>query len=127
MSGVEEVREVMEVLLSGPQILDKCPVSEPYYSSCWLPIENRIIRKVDYTKTVPSNRNKSILVRMMETKLGRVIDWLRDSGMKVNESKTVLCLFRRGDTTPITLSLYGKSIKSNKLINVLGVIFDSKM
>ena len=55
------------------------------------------------------------------------MDWLKDSGMKVNESKTDLCLFHRGDSTPITLNLYGKMIKSNKSINVLGVIFDSKL
>ena len=28
------------------------------------------------------------------------MDWLRDSGMKVNESKADLCLFHRGDSTP---------------------------
>ena len=33
----------------------------------------------------------------------------------------------RGDSTPITLNLYGKMIKSNKSMNVLGVIFDSKL
>ena len=54
----------MEVLLSGTQTLDKCPVSEPYYSSCWLPIENRTIWKLDYIKTVPLNRNKLILVAL---------------------------------------------------------------
>ena len=73
------------------------------------------------------NRSKPELIRMMEIKLGRIMDWLKDSGMKVNESKTDLCLFHRGDTTPITLSLYGKQICSNKTINVLGVIFDTKL
>ena len=33
----------------------------------------------------------------------------------------------RGDSTPITRNLYGKMIKSNKSMNVLGVIFDSKL
>ena len=55
------------------------------------------------------------------------MDWLKDSGMKVNESKTDLCLFHRGDMTPTTLSLYGKSFILNKTINILGVIFDSRM
>ena len=55
------------------------------------------------------------------------MDWLKDSGMKVNESKTDLCLFHRGDTTPISINLYGKMISSNKTMNVLGVIFDSKL
>ena len=64
---------------------------------------------------------------MMENKLGRIMDWLKKSGMKVNESKTDLCLFYRGDITPITVILYGQTIKSNKSINILGVIFDSKL
>ena len=63
----------------------------------------------------------------MELKLTHIMDWLKDSGMKVNESKTDLCLFHRGDSTPITLNLYGKPIKSNKTIKVLGVIFDLKL
>ena len=40
---------------------------------------------------------------------------------------TDLCLFYKGDSTPISLNLYGKTIVSNKTMNVLGVIFDSKM
>ena len=47
--------------------------------------------------------------------------------MKVNESLTNLCLFHKGDLTPITLNLYGKTIVSNRTINALGVIFDSKL
>ena len=46
----------------------------------------------------------------MEEKLGCIMDWLRDSGMKVNESKTDLCLFYRGDTTPIVLNLNGTTL-----------------
>ena len=38
-----------------------------------------------------------------------------------------MCLFHRGDTTPITISLEGVNIISNRTINVLGVIFDSKL
>ena len=73
------------------------------------------------------SRNKSDLIVIMEHKLSRIMEWLKDLGIKVNESKTSLCLFHRGDTTPITINLYGKLIKSNKMINVLGVIFDSKL
>ena len=73
------------------------------------------------------NRNKSDLIKDMELKLRKIMDWLKDSGMKVNESKTDLCLFHRGDSTPISLNLYGKIVTSNKKINVLGVIFDSKL
>ena len=63
----------------------------------------------------------------MKAKLKNIMDWLKDLGMKVYESKIDLCLFHRGDSTPITLNLYDKSIKSNRVINVLCVIFDAKL
>ena len=49
-----------------------------------------------------SNRDKLVLVGIMEIKLKRIMDWLKDSGMKVNESKTDLCLFYKVDSTPIS-------------------------
>ena len=42
-------------------------------------------------------------------------------------SKTDLCLFYRGDTAPISITLNNQIIKSNKSINILGVLFDSKL
>ena len=47
--------------------------------------------------------------------------------MKVNGAKTDLCLFHRGDTGPITININGCEVTSKKAINVLGVIFDSKL
>ena len=47
--------------------------------------------------------------------------------MKVNESKTGLCLFYIKDTTAIEIYVNDTMIKSSKTINVLGVIFDQKM
>ena len=40
--------------------------------------------------------------------------WLRQSGMKVNEAKTCLCLFYHKDTTPIEITLNNVRIKSEK-------------
>ena len=50
-----------------------------------------------------------------------------DSGLQVNEAKTELCLFHRGDTVPIKVSINGNVVTSKTTINVLGVIFDSKL
>ena len=47
------------------------------------------------------NRNKLELVGMMDVKLKCIMEWLRDSGMKVKESKTDLCLFHRGIQLPL--------------------------
>ena len=57
----------------------------------------------------------------MERKLGVIVNWLLNSGMKVNEQKTDFCLFYKRDTTPITITLNGQLVNSNKSINVLGV------
>ena len=45
----------------------------------------------------------------------------------VNESKTEVCLFHKNDQPLISISLQGVIVKSSKSMNVLGVIFDSKL
>ena len=47
--------------------------------------------------------------------------------MVVNESKTEICLFHRHDKPIIQLRIQDVFVKSRKSINVLGVIFDSKL
>ena len=44
------------------------------------------------------NKNIENTIALMSDKLQLVINWLTDSGLKVNESKTELCLFYRKDT-----------------------------
>ena len=43
------------------------------------------------------------------------------------ENKTELCLFYKKDCAPIAISLNGTIITSSVTMNVLGVIFDSKL
>ena len=62
----------------------------------------------------------------MKIKLERIVKWLSQSGMVVNESKTDLCIFLAKDCPPIVVEINSKFIISKKSINVLGVIFDSK-
>ena len=56
-----------------------------------------------------------------------IVKWLKNSGLKVNESKTEVCLFHRKGQLPITITLQNQTIRSKKSMNVLGVIFDSKL
>ena len=56
-----------------------------------------------------------------------VTKWLKDSGLVVNEGKTEICLFYKSDHPPIEIRINDKLIKSKKTINVLGVLFDSKL
>ena len=60
------------------------------------------------------NKDKTVLVSEMEVKLKKIVDWLSSSGMKVNESKTELCLFHKGDTGPITLTINNNVVTSKK-------------
>ena len=73
------------------------------------------------------SKDKHELINLLKTKLERIVKWLSESGLKVNEAKTELCLFFKRDTTPIHFSLNGKILTSKNKINVLGVIFDSKL
>ena len=63
----------------------------------------------------------------MQTKLELITKWLRDSGLKVNDSKTEICLFHRKDHPPISLNLNGNNLKSKDSMNVLGVAFNCKL
>ena len=56
-----------------------------------------------------------------------ITKWLRDSGLVVNESKTEACFFHTQDQPQVEFSLQGIRIKTKKSINVLGVVFDSKL
>ena len=74
-----------------------------------------------------SNVDLNQLIIEFETKLTTITKWLKDSGMKINETKTELCLFYRNDHAPVTIILNNIQITSKTSINVLGVQFDSKL
>jgi hypothetical protein len=58
---------------------------------------------------------------------GTVVKWLKESGLKVNESKTEVCLFHQLDCQKITLTINNTPINSIDAIKVLEVAFDSKL
>ena len=72
-------------------------------------------------------KDKTVLAARMKVKLETIFLWLTKSGMIVNESKTCLCVFFKHDCTPLIIEINGKFLISHKTINVLGVIFDSKL
>ena len=74
-----------------------------------------------------SNKSLPLLVINLEKRLEMITKWLRDSGLVVNESKTEACLFHTQDQPQVEFSLQGIRIKTKKSINVLGVVFDSKL
>ena len=68
------------------------------------------------------NPCKQNAINEMQTKLEIITTWLKKSGLKVNESKTELCLFFKRE-----IILNNVSVKSKTSMNVLGVYFDSKL
>ena len=73
------------------------------------------------------NKHRGDLIIEMTAKLSLIIKWFKDSGLKVNESKTELCLFHRKDQLPIEIDINNTKLISKNSINVLGITFDSKM
>ena len=67
------------------------------------------------------------LVDDMEKSLEAITKWLKQSGLVVNQTKTEICLFNRRDCRPISIKLGLGSVLTQSVLNVLGVIFDSRL
>ena len=63
----------------------------------------------------------------MQIKLDIMSNWLKQSGLKVNESKIELCLFTKKDTPQVEITINNVSVKSGTTMHVLGVFFYSKI
>ncbi len=68
-----------------------------------------------------------ILTNDMEKEIEAITKWLKKSGLKVNDEKTDICLFSKNNHAPLSLKLNNVNIVTKQQINVLGVIFDSKL
>ena len=73
------------------------------------------------------NCNLAALITDMEKSLEAITKWLKKSGLKVNESKTEVCLFHRNTQELINITINSSTIRSKLNMNVLGVIFDSRL
>ena len=87
----------------------------------------RLTNFADDNFVIRRNRYLEALIQDLKKDLETMTKWLKDSGLKVNESKTELCLFHRLDSVPISLTLNDIEIFSKPSMNVLGILFDSKL
>ena len=87
----------------------------------------KMTKFADDNFVIKYNKSMSQLIDDMKKTLEMIIKWLKDSGLKVNDDKTELCMFNRADAPSIQISINGSQITSKLTINVLGVIFDSKL
>ena len=74
---------------------------------------------VRWAKTIEELQTK------MEISLDIIINWMRASGLKVNEDKTELCLFYRTMPASLTLQIGNQMVSTTPFMNVLGVLFDA--
>ena len=86
-----------------------------------------LINFADDNFVVRWNKQIKSLIAEIERDLKIMVDWLKGSGLKVNEAKTEVCLFHRHDIGKVEINLNNCRIKSMNQMNVLGVIFDSKL
>jgi hypothetical protein len=81
----------------------------------------------DDNYVVESNTDKKIALEELGKRLEKIVKWLRDSGLKVNESKTELCIFHRNRNTEGSLKIEDTEVTSKSKMNVLGLTFDSRL
>ncbi|MBF0208930.1 MAG: reverse transcriptase family protein, partial [Oligoflexia bacterium] len=86
-----------------------------------------LLSYADDNYLVESGRDLDSTLGKVKMKAEFLLKWYRDSGLKVNETKTEVCIFSHVDTEPKNITLQGKLITTNKSIKVLGVLFDSKL
>ena len=67
------------------------------------------------------------VIELAKRSICAVSDWLTSIGMKVNETKTEICIFHKKDVQHIIMDIRGLQIEVKNSIKVLGVIFDTKM
>ena len=72
-------------------------------------------------------KDLAVLITDMEKSLEAINKWLNKSGMKMNESKSELCLFHRNPKPQISVVVNGVQMTSKPDINVLEVEFDSRL
>ena len=77
----------------------------------------------NYNIGVAATEEQSISNCVQQTEV--MINWLNDSGLVVNQTKTVMCVFSRFNCQIKEAQIMGQTIEIKRQIRVLGVVFDS--
>ena len=73
------------------------------------------------------NKCLKSLIAEIKRALESITNWLRQSRLKVNESKTEICLFHLKEHPPIEINVLETSLTTKNHMNVLVINFDSKL
>ncbi len=63
-----------------------------------------VLSFVEDSYDIKTNKNKEELMNNMEKSLETIMKWLKKSGMKVNQDKTIMCWFNKHDTATVNLN-----------------------
>ena len=102
------------------------PILYAIYVSPLFDIE-KMTNYADDNFIIKSHVSLEQLIIDMKKSLEAITKWLKKSGLKVNDEKTEICLFHRQFQGSVTVEVNGINIKSKPNMNVLGVLFDSKL
>ena len=94
------------------------------------PLEHKIKHIVMFADDnfVPNHdRDKTLLIQKTKETVLLARDWLTENGLRVNESKTEICIFYKKDCQCDDIRIGEHLIPVHKKMRVLGVIFDSKL
>ena len=70
------------------------------------------------------NKNVEIAISNLIAKNERIMKWMASSGLKINNSKTEICIFHRTETNIVNITIDNTIITSTDTINILGITFD---
>ena len=76
---------------------------------------------VDDNFVIKWNSNLTELKEDMSNALDQIIKWLKGSGLKVNQTKTEICIFHKNSCQMSSILVDGILVQTSDSINVLGV------
>jgi len=88
-----------------------------------IPPEAALTSYADDSYVVLQDKTKESLIRKVERCLTTHIEALEEIGMKVNEDKTEIVLFGKGNQT-VELDVKGTTVESKEAIKALGIVID---
>ena len=87
--------------------------------------ESVIFADDNYVINHDGNKNEVIKKTILSVQVAS--GWLTDNGLKINQSKTEVCLFHKKDQGEETIVINNVAVPVLKQIKILGIIFDSKL
>ena len=68
-----------------------------------------------------NNKNKLACVNSKESTLNGIVQWVKDSGLKINEAITEMCLLHRKDTSQVEIAVCYIIVNLKDHMNLAGV------